>query len=55
MAEAEQMLWEELLWTSKAEDRFWMELKQLVDDVTFTQRGMSFVTQRNNGLNNKLA
>ena len=52
VAEAEQMLWEELLWTTKAEDQFVIKLKQLVDDVTFTRQGVSFVNQRNNSLNN---
>jgi hypothetical protein len=54
VAKAEQMLWEELLWVAKAEDRFAVELERIVDDVTFTRRGMSFVTQRDNGLADKL-
>ncbi|KAL5374995.1 hypothetical protein PMIN06_011932 [Paraphaeosphaeria minitans] len=54
VAEVEQMLWEELLWTEKSADRFSVKLKQIVDDVTFTRRGESFVVHRNNGLKGKL-
>lgn len=48
------MLWQELLWTVQAEDRFAIRLEGLVDDVTFTRRGRSFVNQRENGLDGGL-
>ncbi|KAF2279841.1 uncharacterized protein EI97DRAFT_429630 [Westerdykella ornata] len=54
VAEAEQMLWEELMWVAGVEDRFTVQLEQLIDDVTFTQRGMSFMQQQDNGLKDKL-
>ncbi|KAJ4329600.1 hypothetical protein N0V87_010726, partial [Didymella glomerata] len=49
MAEAEQML-RELCWVDKEEDWVNVDLKQVVDDVTFTKRRMSFV----DALGNKL-
>jgi hypothetical protein len=52
--EVEQMLWEELFWVTKTEDRFAVKLEQLIDDVTFERRGVSFVQHRDNGLKDKL-
>ena len=46
--EAEQMLWEELMWT-RASDRFVVPLDEIVDDVTFTKRGISFINRSSNG------
>ncbi|KAI9882030.1 MAG: hypothetical protein M1823_006233, partial [Watsoniomyces obsoletus] len=54
VAEAEHTLWQELLWTAKAADRFAIRLEGLVDDVTFTRRGVSLVRQRDNGLDGGL-
>ncbi|KAI7371326.1 hypothetical protein KC328_g17564, partial [Hortaea werneckii] len=48
---AEDILWAELLRTSRSE-RFALPLEQLRDDVTFTKRGVSFVTHPANGLSN---
>ena len=53
VAEVEQMMWEELFW-ARAEDRFTIKLEQLVDDITFEQRGVSFVHHPDNGLKDKL-
>ena len=50
VAEVEDRLWQELLWTAKAADRFAIRLEGLVDDMTFTRRGVSFVCQRDNSL-----
>jgi hypothetical protein len=36
------MLWA-LCWAEHIQERFTVNLKQIVDDVTFTKRGMSFV------------
>ena len=47
--EAERLLWEELIWTGP-EGRFVVPLDQIVDDVTFTKRGISFVSKSGNGL-----
>ena len=52
VAEAEDKLWRELMWT-KRDDRFEISLESLVDDVTFTRRGISFVTHGDNGLADK--
>ena len=54
VSEAEQMLWEELFWVTRAEERFAVKLDELVDDVTFERRGVSFVQHRDNGLKDKL-
>jgi superfamily II DNA helicase RecQ len=54
VAEVEHMLWQELLWTAKAADRFAIRLEGLVDDITFTRRGVSFVCQRDNALDGGL-
>lgn len=54
VSEAEQMLWEELFWVTRAEERFAVKLDILVDDVTFERRGVSFVQHRDNGLKDKL-
>ncbi|KAF3029584.1 hypothetical protein E8E11_000352 [Didymella keratinophila] len=49
VSEAEQMLWEERFWVTRAEERFAVKLDMLVDDVTFERRGMSFVQHCDNG------
>jgi hypothetical protein len=54
VAEVEQMLWEELFWITKTEERFAVKLEQLIDDVTFERRGVSFVRHSDNGLKDKL-
>ena len=35
VAEVEQILWEELFWVTKTEERFAVKLEQLINDVTF--------------------
>jgi len=47
--EAERLLWEELIWIGP-EGRFTVTLSKIVDDVTFTKRGISFVSKSSNGL-----
>ena len=54
VSEAEQMLWEELFWVTRAEERFAVKLDTLVNDVTFERQGVSFVQHRDNGLKDKL-
>ncbi|KAF2625037.1 hypothetical protein BU25DRAFT_412851 [Macroventuria anomochaeta] len=49
LAETEQMLWE-LCWVDKEEDRVAVDLKQVVDDVTFTKQSTSFVDAPGNKL-----
>ncbi|KAI7286249.1 hypothetical protein KC352_g4971 [Hortaea werneckii] len=49
---AEDILWAELMWTLRS-DPFGIPLGKLSDDVTFTKRGVSFVTHEQNGLSNK--
>ena len=51
--EAERKLWEDLMWTTTQEERFEIPLEKLQDDVTWTRRGVSFVDNANNGLQNK--
>jgi hypothetical protein len=50
IAEAEQLLWQELMWTAEPGGRFSVPLDQMVDDMTFTMRGFSFVSRPSNGL-----
>jgi hypothetical protein len=50
--EAEDKLWRDLIWTVR-EQRFEIPLDKLQDDVTWTKRGVSFVDNANNGLQNK--
>jgi len=47
---AEDMLWGELMWVKDRPDRFEVALHSLVDDVTFTRRGISFINKGSNGL-----
>jgi Helicase conserved C-terminal domain/Orsellinic acid/F9775 biosynthesis cluster protein D/DEAD/DEAH box helicase len=51
---AEQMLWEKLLWSTRQSDRFEVDLDAIVDDVTFTKRGIWFVSKSSNGLSGGL-
>jgi superfamily II DNA helicase RecQ len=48
--EAEQILWKELMW-AKPQNRFVVPLDKIMDDVTFTKRGISFANRPNNGFN----
>jgi superfamily II DNA helicase RecQ len=50
VGEAEQMLWQELMWAAEQGQRFVVPLDRIVDDVTFTKRGISFVSRSSNGL-----
>lgn len=54
VSEVEDMLWQELLWVHNPADRFNIRLDLIQDDVTFTRRGMSFVTHGGNGLDKGL-
>lgn len=49
--DAEDVLWQELLWTADPAERFVVKLEKIIDDMTFTKRGMSFVGREENGLN----
>jgi len=50
VTEAERMLWEELMWVYGREGRFTIALDKVEDDVTFTKRGISFISKSGNGL-----
>jgi len=50
VTEAETTLWQELLWIAGRGQRFVVPLDKIVDDVTFTKRGISFVSRASNGL-----
>jgi hypothetical protein len=47
---AEDMLWRELMWVKDVQERFDVDLHSIVDDVTFTRRGISFINKSSNGL-----
>jgi hypothetical protein len=49
IADAEDLLWERLLWTEGA-NRFEMDINALEDDMSFRKRGSYFVTKRQNRL-----
>lgn len=51
IAQAEHILWEELMWCGWQE-RFEVPLDTLEDDVTFTKRGFSFTSKKSNKLDN---
>jgi hypothetical protein len=53
VADTTEMLWA-LCWVEHIRERFTINLKQIVDDVTFTKRGMSFVDSPGNDLSNGL-
>jgi superfamily II DNA helicase RecQ len=53
-AEVVEQFWQ-LLWVDVVADRFAIDLAQIVDDVTFTTRGESFVTNPANRLSDGLA
>jgi superfamily II DNA helicase RecQ len=53
-AEVVEQFWQ-LLWVDVVADRFTIDLGKIVDDVTFTTRGESFVTNPANRLSNRLA
>lgn len=54
ITEAEDVLWQEPLWVSDPAERFMIKLDDIVDDVTFTKHGASFVTRPENGFGNGL-
>jgi superfamily II DNA helicase RecQ len=54
VSEAAEMLWQELLWAAEPAERFVVKLDKIVDDVTFTKRGISFVNRKENGLSGGL-
>jgi superfamily II DNA or RNA helicase len=54
ITEAEDMLWQDLFWMIDQEERFIVKLDKIVDDVTFTKRGISFVSAEENGLKDGL-
>jgi hypothetical protein len=49
VADAEDLLWERLLWTEGG-SRFEMDINALEDDMSFRKRGSYFVTDRQNRL-----
>jgi hypothetical protein len=53
VVEAEEKLWQ-LCWVDKVEDRLFIDLAKIEDDVTFTRRGMSFVNATGNDLSRRL-
>ena len=53
--EAEDILWQDLMWTERKEDRFIIDLSQIQDDLADVQRGGSFVTNPANDLGGKVA
>jgi superfamily II DNA helicase RecQ len=54
VSEAADMLWQELLWAADPAERFLVKLDKIIDDVTFTKRGVSFVNRDENSLNGGL-
>jgi hypothetical protein len=53
-AEVEAQFWE-LCWVDQTANRFIVDLTQVVDDLTFTTRGISFINHPANRLSDGLA
>lgn len=53
VADVTEQLWQ-LCWVDRVEDRFSIDLAQIADDLSFTTRGMSFVSEARNCLSNGL-
>lgn len=51
--EAEDILWQELMWVSKKKDRFEIDLDMMQDDLSLAARGASWVTNEANGMKDK--
>ncbi|CAA9967212.1 RecQ family helicase [Pyrenophora teres f. maculata] len=54
VAWAEDMLWQELMWVPRTEDRFTIPLADIIDDVSLARQGESFVTRPQNKLSHGL-
>jgi superfamily II DNA helicase RecQ len=54
LQQAESCLWGDLLWTQAEADRFQIPLDKIQDDVTFSQRGYSFLSRPDNELSGSL-
>lgn len=52
--EVEWLPWQELMWVHKQEGQFSIALDQVEDNVTFTKRGVSFVSKASNRLGDGL-
>ena len=52
---AENLFWSQLMWSNGEADRFEMPLDKLEDDPTWTKRGVSFLDNSTNGLQDKRA
>ncbi|KAF3029165.1 hypothetical protein E8E12_000446 [Didymella heteroderae] len=50
LKQAEDMLWEQLMYISDGAERFSIPLERVQDDVTFTSRGYSFLSRPGNEL-----
>lgn len=53
LSEVAEQLWR-LLWVDRVEDRVYVDLAQIEDDLSFTKLGMSFVTLAGNKLSHGL-
>ena len=53
IADAEEMLWIELMWVTEQSQRFTVSLDNIEDDVVFTRRGYSFISRASNQLDDQ--
>jgi superfamily II DNA helicase RecQ len=53
--EAEDILWQDLMWVSQRKDRFEIDLDKIQDDLSLAKRGASWVTNEANGMMEKRA
>jgi superfamily II DNA helicase RecQ len=51
--EAEDILWQDLMWVSQKKDRFEIDLDTIQDDLSLAARGASWVTNEANGMKDK--
>ena len=51
--EAEDILWQDLMWVTQKKDRFEIDLDLVQDDLSLAKRGASWVTNEANGMKDK--
>ncbi|OAF55977.1 hypothetical protein VC83_08080 [Pseudogymnoascus destructans] len=51
--EAEDILWQDLMWVGQKKDRFEIDLDSMQDDLSLAARGASWVTNEANGMKDK--
>jgi len=53
ITDAKKILWSKVMWSNNGVDRFSIPLNDLEDDPTWTKRGVLFLNNSKNGLEDK--